>query len=537
MFSLPKTVAPKAFVWAALTAALSVPAVAAPVETPKPKLVVVISIDQFSASLFEQHRADFHGGLGRLARQGTVYPSGYQSHGMTETCPGHSTLLTGKYPNKTGIVANDFYDLATGQKTYCLADPSVTLANDPSGGGRLVSPKLLMAETYGDWLKAVSPGSRVYAVSGKDRGAINMAGHKADGVFWLETRFGMTTWVEPGQDAKARLAPMAAFNARLIADQKKKPFTWTYADKRCAALEGDYVTGGRAWRAALPRPTPTDEAGVTNDLSISPYTDRVTLEAAQVLRDEFKLGDGEATDVLTISLSATDFIGHRYGTQGPEMCDHLLRLDDRLGAFLDSLDKVKGQVLVVLAADHGGSDFPERLAQQGYEAGRVPPTQWLKDLNAALREQLRPTTRWSRQAGSSPCTWSGPTEGRRRSATTPGSPPRPWRSWPSGRKCSRPTTPTPCSPPSRRPRARRRTRSASPSACAAAPIPAGWATSWWPSSPTGPRARRALVTWLATAARGTTTAGCRSCSGGRAARRGSGSCRSRRSTSRRRSRR
>jgi hypothetical protein len=233
-----------------------------------------------------------------------------------------------------------------------------------------------------------SPKSRVYAVSGKDRGAINMAGHKADGVFWLETRFGMTTWVEPGQDAKAKLAPVAAFNAKLTADQKKKPFVWTYADKRCAALEGDYVTGGRAWRAALPRPVATDEAGVTNDLSVSPYTDRVTLEAAQALREEFKLGDGEATDVLTISLSATDFIGHRYGTKGPEMCDHLLRLDDRLGAFLDSLDKVKGQVLVVLAADHGGSDFPERLAQQGYDAGRVPPTQWLKDLNAAVREQL-----------------------------------------------------------------------------------------------------------------------------------------------------
>jgi predicted AlkP superfamily pyrophosphatase or phosphodiesterase len=385
MFSLPKTVAASAFAAAVLAAPL---ALAAPPEAPKPKLVVVISIDQFSASLFEQYRADFHGGLGRLARQGTVYPSGYQSHGMTETCPGHSTLLTGKYPNKTGIVANDFYDLATGKKTYCLADPSVVLANDPSGGGRLASPKLLMADTYGDWLKAVSPKSRVYAVSGKDRGAINMAGHKADGVFWLETRFGMTTWVEPGQDAKARLAPVAAFNARLVADQKKKPFTWTYGDKRCAALESDYLTGGRSWRSALPRPRPKDEAAATDDLSVSPYTDRVTLEAAQVLRDELKLGEGEATDVLTISLSATDFIGHRFGTKGPEMCDHLLRLDERLGVFLDSLDKVKGQALVVLAADHGGSDFPERLTQQGYDAGRVPPTQWLKDLNAALRDQL-----------------------------------------------------------------------------------------------------------------------------------------------------
>ena len=364
-------------------------AAAAPVEAPKPKLVVVISIDQFSANLFEQYRADFHGGLGRLAREGVVYPSGYQSHGMTETCPGHSTLLTGKYPNKTGIVANDWYDKETGKKTYCLDDPSVTLANDPSGDGRLASPKLLMATTYGDWLKAVSPKSRVYAVSGKDRGAINMAGHKADGVFWLETRFGMTTWVEPGQDAKVRLAPVAAFNAKLVADQKTKPFTWTYDNKRCKALEGDYVTGGRAWRAALPRPVATDQAGVTNDLSVSPYTDRVTLEAAQVLREEFTLGDGEATDVLTISLSATDFIGHRYGARGPEMCDQVLRLDDRLGVFLDSLDKVKGQVLVVLAADHGGSDFPERLTEQGYDAGRVPSGPWLKALNAQVREELK----------------------------------------------------------------------------------------------------------------------------------------------------
>lgn len=364
-------------------------ALAAPAEAPKPKLVVVISIDQFSASLFEQYRGDFKGGLGRLAREGTVYPSGFQSHGMTETCPGHSTLLTGKYPNKTGIVANDWYDKETGKKTYCLDDPTVTLANDPSGGGRLASPKLLMVDTYGDWLKAVSPRSRVYAVSGKDRGAINMAGHKADGVFWLETRFGMTTWVEPGQDAKTRLAPVAAFNARLVADQKKKPFVWTYADKRCKALEGDYVTGGRAWHAGLPTPAPKDEAAATNDLAVSPYTDRVTLEAAQALREDFKLGDGEATDVLTISLSATDFIGHRYGARGPEMCDQVLRLDDRLGEFLDSLDKVKGQVLVVLSADHGGSDFPERLAEQGYDAGRVPSIPWMKALNAEVREQLK----------------------------------------------------------------------------------------------------------------------------------------------------
>jgi predicted AlkP superfamily pyrophosphatase or phosphodiesterase len=384
MLSLSKTV-----VGPVLTAALFVltgPVQATTVARPDPKLVVVISIDQFSASLFEQYRGSFKGGLGRLAREGVVYPSGYQSHGMTETCPGHSTLLTGKYPNKTGIVANDFYDRATGKKTYCLDDPSVSLAHDPAAKG--VSPRLLEAQTYGDWLKAASPGSRVYAVSGKDRGAIAMAGHKGDGVFWLQQGFGFTTWIEPGQDAKTRLAPVAALNLKLAADLKKGPPTWTYADKACAAKEGDYVTGGRAWRAALPLPKPTDAAGAARDLATSPYTDRVTLEAARALREEFHLGDGEAVDVLTISLSGTDFIGHRFGTRGPEMCDQLGQLDARLGEFLDGLSKVKGQVLVVLAADHGGSDFPERLAEQGYAAGRVPPIAWLKDLNVAIREQL-----------------------------------------------------------------------------------------------------------------------------------------------------
>jgi len=371
---------------AALAALSAVaPSQAATVEKPHPKLVVVISIDQFSANLFEQYRADFTGGLGRLAREGVVYPSGYQSHGMTETCPGHSTLLTGKSPNKTGIVANDFYDLAAGQKTYCLSDPSVTLAHDSAAKG--VSPRLLLATTYGDWLKAGSPASRVYAVSGKDRGAIAMAGHQADGVFWLQQGFGFTTWVAPGQDAKARLAPVAALNAKLAAGVGKEP-AWTYAYRACAAKEGDFITGDRAWRAALPLPRPDTPADAARDLATSPYTDRVTLEAAETLRDDFKLGDGAATDVLTISLSGTDFIGHRFGARGPEMCDQLLRLDARLGRFLDSLDKVKGQVLVVLAADHGGSDFPERLAQQGYDAGRVPGGPWLKALNAELRAQL-----------------------------------------------------------------------------------------------------------------------------------------------------
>ncbi|WP_354071295.1 alkaline phosphatase family protein [Caulobacter sp. 1776] len=364
---------------------------------PDPKLVVVISVDQFSANLYAQHRGEFVGGLATLS-QGIVYPNGYQSHAFTETCPGHSTLLTGKHPNKTGISANDWYDRATGKTVYCLADPSVVLADDPKG--RAVSPANMVATTYGDWLKAVSPKSRVFGVSGKDRGAITMSGHQADGQFWYQPGFGFTTFVREGQTAQERLKPVAALNARLAAELKAHPFVWDYAKgpldtvtgggsaKRCKALEADYETGGRKWRSALPIPVAADEAGKQRDLYASPYTDQVTLELAQNLRETYGLGDGPQVDVLTISLSATDFIGHRYGTRGPEMCDQIARLDERLGVFLKSLDKVKGGVLVVLAADHGGADFAERLHDEGYGTERVVGKPWIAKLNAQLRKDL-----------------------------------------------------------------------------------------------------------------------------------------------------
>ncbi|MBO9544206.1 alkaline phosphatase family protein [Caulobacter sp.] len=371
-----------------LAAAVSVGFAAQAETKPDPKLVVVISIDQFSANLYAQHRGEFTGGLATLS-SGVVYPNGYQSHAFTETCPGHSTLLTGKHPNKTGISANDWYDRATGKTVYCLADPTVTLADDPKG--RAVSPANMVATTYGDWLKAVSPKSRVFGVSGKDRGAITMSGHNADGQFWYQPGFGFTTYVREGQTAEERLKPVAALNAKLAADLKKHSYTWDYAKdsaKRCKALEADYQTGDRKWHAGLPIAAATSDADKLRDLYASPYTDAATLELAQDLRETYGLGDGPQVDVLTVSLSATDFIGHRYGTRGPEMCDQIARLDDRLGAFLKSLDKVKGGVLVVLAADHGGADFAERLHDEGYDSERVIGKPWIAGLNKQLRADL-----------------------------------------------------------------------------------------------------------------------------------------------------
>ena len=352
---------------AALAVGIAAPAAATP--PPKPKLVVAIALDQFSAALFDQYRGSFTGGLKTL-QAGVVFPSGYQSHAATETCPGHSTILTGRHPNATGIVANQWYDSEQGTQVYCVTDPAGPVPGR-EGAGR--GPANLKVATLGEWLKAANPASRVYAVSGKDRAAITMAGHNPDGVFWWDDERLFTTSVPAGTKEADRLAPVAAFNAALAARWKAAPPLWKPIDSRCKAGGSD-VFGALTIDHALP---PKGYEGDWKDpnnlryLRASPTMDVVTLDAAAMLLDKFKLGRGTAPDVLAISLSATDYVGHRYGNEGPEMCDHLAQLDRALGIFLGKLAALKLPVVVALTADHGAVDAAERVAQRGIPAERL----------------------------------------------------------------------------------------------------------------------------------------------------------------------
>lgn len=355
---------------------------------PQPKLIVAISVDQFSAGLFNEWRSKYTGGMARLS-QGVAYTNAYQSHAATETCPGHSTLLTGVHPNKTGIIANDYRNPDTGQSIYCLEDSSVTRAE--GGAAAPVGPGRLMATTLGDWLKAASPQSKVVAVSGKDRGAINMAGHNGDGVFWLQPGYGYTTYLRPGEQAEAKLAPVKAMNARIRAVWAKPP-SWRYTSADCRAREAVWTIDGKPWTAKV-QPTgwgesdkPTD---IQRDVMASPLNDAFTAAAARDLIDWYKLGRGPAVDVLAISFSGTDVIGHRWGTAGPEMCEQQRRLDAAVGSVLAKLDSLKTPYVVVLAADHGGSDFPERLAARGYSAAHsIDAADVIKRAGAAVAAQF-----------------------------------------------------------------------------------------------------------------------------------------------------
>ena len=352
----------------------------------KPDLVVMIAIDQFSSALFERWRDRYTGGLKRLASEGVVFSNGYQAHGLTETCPGHSTLLTGKSPGRTGIVGNSWYDVDTGKPVYCVSASGYTAAHDPAA--REVGPTNLTASTLGDWLKESSSASRVVVVSGKDRASITLGGHKADGVFWYADKAGFTTYVGKGEDAAAKLAPLAALNARIQADYASTP-PWIYAHPECRKLEATYQIGDTTWKSTLPPMRPTKVGEKARPVLPLQIMDPLTVEAAEVLMRHYQLGQRGVTDLLAVSLSATDYVGHGYGTQGPEMCEQMYLLDALLDGFMKKLSTFEGKVLVVMTADHGGSDFPERLALQGdKQAKRVDGKAWLQSVNAEVKHML-----------------------------------------------------------------------------------------------------------------------------------------------------
>lgn len=372
-----------AFIAAAI---VSVGGATAQLSQPRPDLVVAISVDQFGSLLFNRWRGAYRDGFKRLAEEGIVYANAYQSHGITETCAGHSTLLTGKHPGRTGIVANEWYDPKTGKQIYCVADDNYAQAHDPKA--RRVGPALLATSTLGDWLKEQNPMSRVVAVSGKDRAAITMGGHRADAIFWYADAAGFTTMVGKDDNAADKLAPVAEVNAKAQALAASHP-VWTYQDDSCRRFEDTYQVGKLTWRSTLPPEMPVEEGKAASRVRPLQIMDPLTIDAARELIGRYQLGKRGVTDLLAVSLSATDFIGHGYGTQGPEMCDHIRRLDAGVGEFLAFLDGLDLKVLVVLTGDHGGSDFSERLAKQGFpNAKRIDPKALLAGINNDVKQRL-----------------------------------------------------------------------------------------------------------------------------------------------------
>jgi len=354
---------------------------AAPAGTPAkkgpPRLIVAISVDQFSADLFAQYRQHYTAGFARLM-QGAVFPTGFQSHAATETCPGHSTLLTGDHPARTGIIANNWYDPAgpRGAKPiYCAEDES-----DPASSPRdpVVSAGHLKVPTLGEWLKQASPASRNVAVSAKDRAVMMMGGHNIDAAWWFKN--GAFVTLKGRSETPAVTAENAAMGKAIKAGGKPYPApAWCAATDHPVSLGDKGSTG--TFRFAL-------EPNKPDGFRISPRMDAATVDLAIGLVDEMRLGKGAAPDILSVSLSATDYIGHATGTEGVEMCIQMAELDRSIGRLLDHLDKAGIDYMVVLSADHGGLDTPERLDQQALPgAVRVATTLTPAALSKAIAAQ------------------------------------------------------------------------------------------------------------------------------------------------------
>lgn len=342
-----------------IAAALALAAAPAMAQTaPPPKLVVVISVDQFSADLFAEYRGQFREGFARLL-SGGVFPSGYQSHAATETCPGHSTILTGARPARTGIIANDWVDFSVTRENktvYCAEDPAGT---PPATGGYVVSDKTLKVPTLGEWMKLANPASRVVAVSGKDRSAVMMGGHKTDEIWWFA---GKEFTSYPGRVAPPMVTRMNAGIATRLSEAQQPMELPAFCQSRSRAVPiggGKTVGDGRFARAA----------GDWRGFRESPEYDESVLALGAALATDMKLGQGAATDLLILGASATDYVGHSRGTRGSEMCLQLLSLDHTLGELFAVLDKTGVDYAVALTADHGGLDLPERSSESGSAGG------------------------------------------------------------------------------------------------------------------------------------------------------------------------
>lgn len=365
---------------AAPLAAQDAPPAAAPAKTPPPKLVVVISVDQFSADLFAEYRNRFTGGFKRLL-DGAVFPAGFQSHAATETCPGHSTIMTGDRPMRTGIIANDWYEW-TGPRpgsVYCAEDPSKGPAKD-----YVASDIHLRVPTLGERMKDADPDVRTVSIAGKDRAAIMMGGHKVDQLWFWRDGKGFISY-----GGRTEPAAVTAANAAAKAEIAKPgaPFAepdWCKPVDRAILANGQTVGAGRFARPARNEP----------QWKASPAFDSAIVGLATTMVRDMKLGHGKSTDILTIGASATDYVGHTYGTEGSEMCIQLATLDQTLGKLFAALDKTGVDYVVALTADHGGNDIPERERERAMPmADRVALALMPKTVGDAIAKDMGLTGR------------------------------------------------------------------------------------------------------------------------------------------------
>jgi predicted AlkP superfamily pyrophosphatase or phosphodiesterase len=336
--------------------------------------VVQITVDQLRGDLPMRYRDRLGpGGFRYLLEQGVHYANAHYRHANTETAVGHATLVTGADPSAHGIVGNDWINPATGSFVYNTEDDRHHILGQEPKAHQGVSPRNLLSTTIGDELVISNAGrSRVFSVSGKDRGAILPGGHGGK-AFWYSKSTGhfvtssyyydaYPSWVE----AWNATAPVETYRGKSweLLDEKS---SYVAAELDDRPFEAEVLSLGRTF----PHPY-GDDKYLTLKVGLTPPVDELTLDFAKTLIHAEHLGQGDATDFLAVSFSATDYVGHLFGPSSLESEDMILRLDRTLAALFQAIDQAVGldNALIVLCADHGGPEAPEHVREIGIPAGR-----------------------------------------------------------------------------------------------------------------------------------------------------------------------
>lgn len=351
----------------------------------RPKLVVLLVIDQFRADYIEKFRQQWNGGLKRLVEQGAWFREAAYPYSATLTCVGHATISTGAFPATHGIVGNTWWDREQGKVVTCTSD--LTVKNIGYGasvkGGD--SAWRLQVPTFANELRLQTSEVRIATFSLKARSAIMLAGARADAVAWHDVATG--AWVTSSAYGEAGFVAEYAKAHPVSADYGK---TWSPALPSSAYLYEPSALGKvppPGWGADFPHPLRGTEKSTGPDAAfytqweLSPFADEYLEKLGEAAVDSLKLGQREATDFLGISFSTLDMLGHALGPRSHEVQDVLVRLDRALGRLFAHLDARVGQdkYVVALSADHGIPPIPEEMKAAGFDAG------WLNTNDAGAR--------------------------------------------------------------------------------------------------------------------------------------------------------
>ena len=384
-------------IMAGLVSGINAPSAWAQREVRRPRLVVLIVVDQMREDYLTRFRQDYgDGGFQRMMTNGAHFANAYVPYGTSTTAAGHSTIVTGRFPRQHSIIANEWVQgLPNPSLKGAFYDPDAKILVGPGGASEGRSPRNLIGTALGDQLRLASAGSRVFSVALKDRAAIGMGGKRPNGVFWWDLNTGQ--FVSSNYYMKEVPAYVAEFNKQRWADRFLNN-KWDRVLPAAAYLltypsDPQWLTNTEGLGPEFPHVLPRPEGGKPgrefySAVFTSPFGNDVVLEMARRILVGERLGSNETPDLLCISLSSFDAAGHIFGPDSPEMMDFAVRTDRQLAVFLELLERTVGlnRCLVVLTADHGITTAPRLANVLGLGGGRIDLAATAKAVNAKLND-------------------------------------------------------------------------------------------------------------------------------------------------------